>query len=170
MPSETRLPLNVRHAKPDDEDILFSWRNDPWVANQGLGQKTVTSEEHHIWFLQCLKREIRELFIVEIKGIPSGMVRYDCHVPDEAEISIYILPPYPGHGYGRDIFLATAPQIFVNRSIKQIRARVLSDNERSLKWFRGLGFQDTEVNSASSVYTLLLERPHVSHSLTSLDW
>lgn len=164
MNSLSGLSLNIRPACPEDEEILFLWRNDPWIVQQGLSQQTVTRDEHHRWFLQSVEGVERELFLVEIDGNPTGMIRYDFKSPDEAEVSIYLLPPFPGHGYGQQVILATVPEIFVRRGIKCIIARVRHDNERSLRFFRRLGFRDVEFSASNGAHVLSLERPVVPHS------
>src|SRR4051812_9973480 len=49
-------PLHVRPASADDEEMLFRWRNDPWVVNQGASQRIVSKEEHRSWFQVTLQR------------------------------------------------------------------------------------------------------------------
>lgn len=164
MTALSGLSLNVRPACPDDEETLFLWRNDPWIVHQGLSQRTVTRDEHHRWFLSSLEKKEREVFLVEIDGNPMGMLRYDFESPDDAEVSIYLLPPFPGHGYGQQVIVTTLPEIFARRGIKRVIARVRHDNEQSLRFFRRLGFRDVEFRMQNEGYVLSLERPIIPHS------
>lgn len=152
----------VRRAVEMDEEPLLRWRNEPWVVALGTSQRTVTAAEHHLWFAETLRQQERELFLIEIGGKPAGMVRYDLGANDTAEISIYLMPPFPGKGHGRTAFLETAPSIFTRRKVHTITARVLSGNERSLEFFRRLGF--VSVSTTSGIHNLALARPAVQHS------
>lgn len=154
----------VRAARPGDEPRLLTWRNDPMVMQLGLSRRNVTSEEHHRWFCATLAGAERELFLVEIDGMPAGMIRYDFD-EDEAEVSLYLLPPFPGRGYGEKMFLATAPDMMIRRGLRRITARVRKENARSLTFFRRLGFQEDSASSGEGeAHSLILDRPPVPHS------
>jgi perosamine synthetase len=142
--------------------MLFDWRNDPWVVRQGASQRTVTRGEHAAWFATTLERVARELFVVEIEGKPAGIVRYDFRGAGEAEISLYLLPPYPGHGYGTGVVQATAPAILMDRGLTRMIARVRDDNPDSLRFFQKLGFRKTRVEG--EIHVLVLEQGVVQHS------
>lgn len=154
--------LHVRPAVRSDEEMLFAWRNDPWVVRQGASQRTVTREEHAAWFSGALEQSVRELFIVEIRGDPVGMVRYDFTGDAEAEISLYLLPPHPGRGHGTQVVQATAPRILLDRRLARLIARVRADNEGSLRFFRKLGFRQETVEG--DIHKLVFQRDVVQHS------
>lgn len=156
----------VRPATAADAEIVFRWRNQPWVVALGASQRTVTAEEHHRWFQATLERRERELYIIEVDGQPAGTIRYDFAAPAEAEISIYLMPESSGRGHGRAAFLGTAPHVFIERDVRAITARVLKGNERSLEFFRRLGFE--QQSSESGIYRLALQRPAVPHSRPSV--
>lgn len=163
--ANAKVVCAVRPACASDEGQLLRWRNDPWVMSLGSLQRGVTAAEHHDWFARTLTGVERELFIVEVNGEPNGMVRYDFTAADEAEISIYLLPPHPGHGLGRQVFYATASELMARRGIRRIVAKVLPGNEASLRYFRRLGFR--EIPGESS-HVLALEGALVPHSRPSL--
>jgi dTDP-4-amino-4,6-dideoxygalactose transaminase/L-amino acid N-acyltransferase YncA len=151
----------VRPASSADEQQVLAWRNDPFIVALGLSGRTVSGDEHHRWFQESIKEERRKLFIVETDEKPIGTVRYDFHSPDEAEISIYLFPPHPGHGLGNYVARSTLPSMFA-RGIRRIIATVLRRNQRSLNFFLRLGFRELRVTDEA--YTLMLERPVVPHS------
>ena len=166
MAQESRL--RVRRAVATDESTLFGWRNDPWMVQQGLSRRTVTAEEHHRWFGETLQYSVRELFLIEVEQVPAGMIRYDVQSPAQAEISIYLLPPYLAQGHGQDAFRATAPEILERRGLKRLLARVRTDNPRSLRFFQKLGFQTARTET--DFWELVLEPPvtpdsHLSEAL-----
>ena len=158
----------VRPACAGDEERLFLWRNEPWVVRRGTSQRGVGKEEHHAWFQETLARDKRELAIVEIAGVPAGMVRYDFRDEAEAGISIFLIPSFCGKGYGRRVFFSTAPDICVRRGIRRIVAAILADNERSQEFFRRLGFRPVEPSAQSNLRVFQINCATVEHSRTSI--
>ena len=112
------VPATIRAATGDDEDMFFQWRNDPWIVRQGSSQEGVSAEEHHRWFLASLEQVVRELYVLEVDGVPAGMVRYDFKSAEAAEVSIYLMPAYIGRGYGRQLILDTVPRMFGARAVR----------------------------------------------------
>jgi len=164
----TLAKVQVRPAQAADEDLLFAWRNEPWIVQAGGSRRAVPKDEHHAWFARTLTRQERELFIVEIDGQPAGMVRYDLREESLAEISTYLLPEFWSKGHGRDVFMQTAPAICVRRKLRGIIARIQAANARSLAFFQRLGFRNTGAAPCGDVLTFLLEAPQVRHSRCSI--
>jgi perosamine synthetase len=143
--------------------MLFGWRNTPWVIGLGASRRAVEAEEHHRWFAETLGGDKRELFIIEIDGIPFGMIRYDLLDGNDAEISIYLMPLHSGQGYGRQVFMATAPDFIVRRGVARVIARVLPQNAHSVRFFETLGFRQVGFDDTSG-YLFALDRGVVQHS------
>src|SRR5579859_6947961 len=167
-----KVPLNVPLRSEDvctlrpvcaaDEEIIYQWRNLPEIVERGLNKSGVEREQHRIWFRESLRAVDRELFIIEVRGRAVGTVRYDFDSDRQAEISIYLIAPYTGQGFGTRALEQSLPETFVRRRVHTIRATVRKDNQRSLAFFRSLGFRDVETNPQSD--TLVLEHPRVPHS------
>jgi perosamine synthetase len=160
--------LVVRDAGPEDEDVLFRWRNEPWIVKGGASQRPVTREEHHAWYSRTLTRQDRELFIVVIDGIPAGMIRYDLGAPSEAEISTYLFPDYWGKGFGRRVFMETAPAFCLRRGVSRLVARIRSDNAQSLAFFGRLGFEQAGAADDGRVLIFHKDGALVRHSQPSI--
>lgn len=161
--------VHVRPAHPADEEILFAWRNEPWIVQAGSSRRAVPREEHRVWFAETLTRAKRELFVVEIGGQAAGMVRYDWREESRAEISTYLLPEFWGKGHGREVFRQTAPLVCVRKKLRGIVARIQTGNVRSLAFFQSLGFRESGAAPAEGVLTFMLESPPVRHSRCSIS-
>lgn len=161
--SPSTVDCTVRPVLSDDCEMLFGWRNTPWVIELGASQRAVGAEEHHRWFAETLGGHKRELFIIEVDGIPSGMIRYDLLDGNDAEISIYLMPSHSGRGYGRQVFMATALELMVRRGVSRVIARVLPQNVRSVRFFKNLGFRQVGFDDTSGCM-LGLDRGTVEHS------
>ena len=167
MHQGTEDVCTLRPACAEDEEIVYRWRNLPEIIELGLSRCAVGEEEHRIWFGETLRAVDRELFIIEVRGQAAGAVRYDFDMFGQAEISIYLVPPYAGHGFGTQVLAQSLPETFVKRRVNTIRATVRKGNERSLAFFRSLGFRDSETDPLS--HTLVLEHPQVPHSRPWID-
>ena len=165
--SAAETVCTLRPARADDEEIIYRWRNLPEIIELGLRHCAVEREEHRIWFERTLRAVDRELFIIEVAGKAAGTVRYDFDEFGQAEISIYLVPPYKGRGFGTQALTQSLPETFVKRRLHTIRATVLRGNERSLAFFHSLDFRDTEAGGSSN--TLVLEHPSVPHSRPWID-
>ncbi len=161
--------VQVRPARLADEDLLFAWRNEPWIVQAGSSRRAVPQEEHHVWFARALTQAERELFIVEIDGRAAGMVRYDWCENSLAEISTYLLPEFWGKGHGREVFMQTAPAACVRKKLRGMVARIMVGNDRSIAFFQRLGFRDSGAAPAEGVLTFVLDCPPVRHSCCSIS-
>ena len=65
--------VRLRPAVEEDVDLVFSWRNDPFIVALGSLQQTVTLDEHRKWFQQSLLDRHRLLFIIEAAGESVGL-------------------------------------------------------------------------------------------------
>ena len=148
----------------NDEKMLFHWRNLPWVISLGERRRSVEWEEHHMWFVETLKKEKRCLFIVEIGTEPAGMLRYDFIDGTAVEISIFLMPEIVGHGVGTRAFLISLPRMLSWRPASMIIARVLDGNKRSSNFFEKLGFIIDGLASSSSVTVLTRHINDIQHS------
>lgn len=151
------LACTTRRVRHEDCDTLFGWRNTPWLIELGASRRVVPYGEHQQWFAESLTSQKRELFIVEVLGAPVGMIRFDLLDANDAEVSIYLMPPYQGRGYGRQAFLASAPDFMMRRGISRIIARVLPQNARSARFFENLEFRQASFDDTLG-YLFILDR------------
>lgn len=128
--------ISLRIANTEDSQRLFEWRNHPDIRKVSHNKQTISWEEHKQWFTSVLSASEKVLLIGEKNNIPVGVVRCDGK-GDYAEISIYLVPEKNHSGYGMDLLLNAERWIKTNMSqYTQLRATVLSDNERSHNLFR----------------------------------
>lgn len=123
--------------------MVFGWRNLDWVIALSAAKHMVTREEHAAWFTKVLASAAHLFFIVEtLEGNGIGILRFD-REKDNASVSIYLFPEFQGKGRGKHILRLGCAQAFARWSdLRSIRATVRSDNAKSLKAFRDVGFMD----------------------------
>ena len=142
--------VTLRKAVAKDREMIFGWRNIGELVALSRSGKSVTWEEHCKWFRSVLSRDDTLLFIVSLKGIPIGQVRFDREDDRRFEVSIYLLPQYTGKGLGV-LALKTACRLAFRRvNVHEIRATIRADNALSISAFKKAGFSQSESFNADS--------------------
>jgi UDP-2,4-diacetamido-2,4,6-trideoxy-beta-L-altropyranose hydrolase len=91
--------IELRRAALADMELVFTWRNDPFVVARSSSRRTVEWTEHHAWFTRAIESTDPMIFIVEIGQHPIGQVRLE-RAASDCIISVYLLECHTGHGYG----------------------------------------------------------------------
>jgi len=100
--------LTLRPATMDDAERLFAWRNDPVTRAMSLCTDEVSWEDHVAWLAASLECASREVFIVELNGLPVGTTRRD--YGDETELAITIAPEHRCKALPVKALRATIPE------------------------------------------------------------
>ncbi len=136
--------LAMRLATEADRWRVFAWRNLPEVYAQGINAYPVSRMEHEQWFTEVLGPN-HLLWILEPD---AGTVRIDLG-STSAWLTIYLLPAFQGKGHGPDIIQEVCRRAFKEKPwLREIRAAVKDDNEKSLRAFTRAGFHIEMVKDA----------------------
>lgn len=133
--------LFLRPAQMGDREMIFLWRNDPWIVAKGTLNRQVSREEHEKWFSKVLLRDCVLMNIIELDGKPVGQIRFSKQDGGVWEISLYLLKEYTGQGFGVEAIRRGCRDLFSSRKADVILAHVLEKNEASSKAFVKAGFQ-----------------------------
>lgn len=140
--------IHLRSATLLDMALIFKWRNDPWIIEKGSLNREVPWDEHKAWFERFIADENSQMFIIEMNKQPIGQVRFIGEAGSAyAEVSIYILKPFIGKGYGAFALDMACRQIKKFLNIKYILAYILMGNMSSIHAFERCSFEPIE-NSA----------------------
>ena len=69
--------LSFRKVIKTDEILLFDWTNDPDVRRWSTNKKSITLDEHKVWFNQKINNENVFMWIFEDDKSPVGIVRLE---------------------------------------------------------------------------------------------
>lgn len=153
------MALTIREFKLDDAQTVFKWRNDPYIANLGSLQRTVTWEEHIKWFNTTINGTNRKAFITEVNNLPAGQVRFDKETESACFISVYLIKEFAGNGYGVEFIKLGCKEIFLNwESLLDIYAVVRRDNKVGQKAFIKAGFKEDTVFQDETHFSFVLRR------------
>lgn len=135
--------MDVRSVRIEDGKLLYEWRNHPKVKKYFFDSDDLSFSSHMIWLESTLASECRKLLLVYNANADIGVLRYDL-VGKKADVSIYLNPLFIGKGLGRVVLESGTTWLKQNCSeVNLVRAKILPDNNASIKTFESVGFLKT---------------------------
>mgnify|MGYP002397456852 CR=1 FL=1 len=128
---------------PEDCQLLFSWRNDPWIVSLSASQQTVSMSEHQAWFSRALVRDDMLIRIIsDTHGQDMGLVRVVRENETEATITVYLMQPFIGKKRGPKAIRQACEFAFAQwPEVQSINALIRRENTRSVAAFASVGFK-----------------------------
>ncbi|MBN2569184.1 MAG: GNAT family N-acetyltransferase [Deltaproteobacteria bacterium] len=158
--------IHLRRAERADAEMVFKWRNDPYLVARGSSQRVVTWTEHQKWFEENELSDYRVMFIIQKESLPVGQIRFDRLNQATGVISVYLLEEFTHKGYGVLAIRHGCQEIFSLWDIQKVVARVRQDNLAARGAFIKAGFFETDrrMDGLESHYTMTLSRSNVDQS------
>lgn len=157
------MSVQLRPINETDRDIVFLWRNDPFIVERSTSRRNVSLEEHKTWFNRLLANKDVLAFIIEDEGQPIGHIRFklenDCCI-----ITIYLLQENTGKGYGVDAIQTGCKFAQDHWPKNSIVAYVRKDNALGRSGFLKAGFSPSNEPCPSGHIALVLNRNVEEHS------
>jgi RimJ/RimL family protein N-acetyltransferase len=141
--------IALRHANLGDLDMVFRWRNDPFILAYGSLRREVAREEHQKWFAETVSGKTRQMFIIlerQVAGADKaiGQIRFERESGRECVVSVYLLQEFTGRGYGAQAIRMGCAAIFQTWDVDRVVACVRFDNQAGRSAFLKAGFNKTE--------------------------
>lgn len=136
--------MKLRSAENDDSNKLYSWVNDSLVRKNSIHRIPITKSEHQTWFQNYLNNSSSQIYILEIKGLLLGQVRFDL-IDNLFHISYSIDSKFRGLGLGKRIIEMGLKEIKTDKLSKYV-AEVRDFNTASRRIFESIGFTLVGVN------------------------
>lgn len=152
-----KATVALRPLRAEDRELLFRWRNDPWIVSLGSLNRTVTAEEHNAWFARIFGSDDVRIFVVQIDGKDAGQIRFVRENGSLWAVSVYLMKEFTGKGFGVEVIEQGCRILRAEYSSADFVARVLGPNEASHAAFQKAGF--TKNGSMPSGETVYLSRP-----------
>jgi RimJ/RimL family protein N-acetyltransferase len=137
--------VDLRPATIGDQDMVFRWRNDPFILAHGSSQREVGWEEHQSWFAETISGQSRKMFIVLEGGKSIGQIRFERENQRDCVVSVYLLREFTGRGYGLRSITKGCAAIFQAWDVDRVIACVRFDNQAGRAAFLKAGFTETDV-------------------------
>ena len=71
------MTLKLLKAKESDSLFFYKLRNDKINRKNSVSTKKISLDNHNDWFLKTIKKEYNFIFIIKIKKINCGYLRYE---------------------------------------------------------------------------------------------
>lgn len=141
MHNSQQANLSIRVMSADDLHSVLAWRNHPDIRRYMYTQHEITLEEHRAWFERASQDPRKHLLVFEVGGVAQGFVNITEQIsPGVADWGFYIAPDAT-KGTGRQLGQTALQYAFKSLRLHKVCAQALAFNERSIKFHRGLGFQ-----------------------------
>lgn len=133
----TIRPVNKKDCLP-----LWVWRNNRTTRRFSIQQDFISYETHLKWFRRQLSSKNTQIQIgVLNNGKMLGQVRFEKNSSLKTSIHINLSPAMRGKGLGAALLIQSTKRYFEDhRSIQNIEAEILTQNEASQRAFQSAGF------------------------------
>lgn len=137
------MTVDLRRARREDCDLLFSWRNALDVRKHFFDPREIPYAEHKAWFEASLQRTDRFILVGCLADQPVGVIRFDFldSGREKAEIDIYVAPQYHGRGLGTDLLNEGVRWVTEHTKVVTLVAKVKEENAASVMTFKKSGFK-----------------------------
>ena len=156
--------ITLREVTDLDRELIWQWANDEETRKASYSQAHISWDEHIRWF-DSVQRQTNHRFYIANNGSkkPVGQIRFALDGKD-AIVSFSVAPDSRRRGYGKEILVKAAKQLFNETNIEQISAYVKSENMLSLRVFQKAGFRMIENVVFCGVRSckMILKRPTLS--------
>lgn len=138
--------LTYRGISESDALLIVGWRSDPENYRWFRRQSPVTLAQHLSWFRRYLDDPTRYDFIVlDPDGAPVGTAGLSAIHGGSCEVNYMIGEESArGRGYATEAVRAMCSLAFAELGVSRVEARILSDNEASLRTAMAAGLTETE--------------------------
>lgn len=131
-------------------------------------QNIISEAEHQAWFLRLQQNNNARWFVHEKAGVYDGVVYFtDMNQQDRSTIWGFYLAPEAVPGSGTLLGIDGLDMAFDTLLLETVHAKVLTDNEKSIKFHLKLGF---ELLTSNEVGADPASQQHHTFLLTKVRW
>lgn len=156
----TEASVDIRRAKQDDAQLIYSWINDEQVRKQSYSPDPVAWDDHLKWFTAKLQQDTCYMYLLHAGDDYAGQIRFDIK-DNEATISYLVSASWRGKGMGTIVLKKGIQQLLSETdTVVRITGFVKETNPASCSAFEKLNFRKETAGEypGSFKYTLNTER------------
>jgi UDP-2,4-diacetamido-2,4,6-trideoxy-beta-L-altropyranose hydrolase len=136
--------LQLRVASEEDALLLWQWANEVATRRNSFNPEPISWVSHQAWYAAKLLSPETRLWILEVRKVPVGQIRYDRIHPGTARISFSIAPAYRGMGLGTQLLSLSADRAGRELKVDTVEGITLAENRASNHTFLKAGFDVVE--------------------------
>jgi UDP-2,4-diacetamido-2,4,6-trideoxy-beta-L-altropyranose hydrolase len=140
----SEVELQLRVASEEDVLLLWQWANDAVTRRNSFAIEPISWINHRAWYAERLASPCTRLWILELKKVPVGQIRYDRTDGRTARISFSIAPAYRGLGLGTQLLSLSADRACRELKVDTVEGISLAENQPSNHTFVKAGFDVVE--------------------------
>ena len=125
-----------------DLELVLNWRNHPEVRRFMFDTRKIRMDEHRSWFERTRKKTATTLLLLEIEGAPQAFMNIS-RLEDDSPIAEwgFYAAPRAAKGTGKLLGRLTLDFAYTQLNLHKVCGRVLSFNNRSLRFHESMGFR-----------------------------
>lgn len=135
--------IGLRPVRPEDKEMIRTWRNLPEVARYMYTDHHITTEEHEKWFRGLSRDPSRRYWIITLDGEDVGLVNLYNITPEfkRAHWAFYLASPsVRGKGVGSFVEYSVMKHVFEEMGFNKLCCEVLGFNEAVVRMHESFGF------------------------------
>jgi len=132
----------LRSIKPEELELMLSWRNAPNVRANMYTRHEISTDEHLAWWSRIQQRTDQKYFMCEMGGTSSGIVGFMGIDTDSKNSSwaFYASPEAP-KGTGSKMEFLALEYAFHELGLHKLYCEVLAFNSPVIKLHQKFGFK-----------------------------
>lgn len=149
-----RPPATLRLRPADLRDVgpVFAWCHDADAVQFTLADPEVHPDDRAQWFAALLDDPATRLFIGDLDGRSTGVVRVD--VEDAiGTVHVAVDREHAAPGLGHALLVALLEDLKGDVGVDRLVARVRDDDREAMRWFPGAGFSFAGSDEGISRFT-----------------
>jgi RimJ/RimL family protein N-acetyltransferase len=157
--------LRLRPVEEGDEELLYTWVNDPEARRSAFLPEPVGWEEHRNWFARRLADGGTLIYIAELPGaLPAGQARFEINRDGDAVVDVGVDRNWRGLGLAPALLERATRLLFAGSGAHRAVALVRPENEPSLRAFRRAGYRREGQRSVHGVDAVrfIFDRPAIA--------
>ena len=151
----------LREVVSSDAELLFKWSNDPAIRSVAFSSGPIEWQGHLTWLESRLGDSRTRFFLALRDSEPVGQIRFEIRDDVAAEVHVNTKPGLQGMGIGSQLIALGLARLREASAVKTVHAMIRSENVRSLRTFRRLGFVEAgrEFVQGKECFHLVRELP-----------
>lgn len=150
--------FRLRPASAEDSVMLWQWTNDSTIRANSFDTAVIPWETHKVWYAKKLASSDTRIWILELRQVPVGQIRYDRINLETAQISFSVTPGYHGKGIGTKLLEVSSASAYRELNARWLQGIAFSSNVASARAFLKAGFHQVEEKMISGRKCLVFKK------------
>jgi UDP-2,4-diacetamido-2,4,6-trideoxy-beta-L-altropyranose hydrolase len=148
----------LRPATAADAFLLWQWANEPSARANSFHAEPIPWGDHLSWYQARLASADSRIWLLERRGAPVGIIRYDRADPHRAELSFAVTSSQRGLGIGTRLLTMSLEPAMRELGVSTVEGTVFAANGASARSFLKAGYTQAEPKTIAGRPCLIFRR------------